>query len=127
MRAAGRKRRAEARGNTLLQELDEPVARGAGDAVVDHRNEDGMHGRLPNVARIPVRGLADIDLGFKRDHDIIEDDVVAAAGAQAVVIPGLDDARARQARRHQKLPTRGSVSSVRAQTRYHFRIGDPVE
>lgn len=60
-------------------------------------------------------------------HDVIEDDVMAAAGAQAEMIPGLDDPRSGQACRHQNRPTRTSGSSVFAQTAYHFRIGAPVE
>ena len=99
----GRKRRAEAGRDALLQELDEPVARGAGNAVIDRGDEHCVDGRLRDVGRTPLLGIADIDLGIKRDHDVVEDDVMAAAGAQAVMIPGLDDAGARQSRRHQEL------------------------
>ena len=40
----------------------------------------------------------------EREHDLVEHDVVAAAGAQPQMIPGLNDARARQSGGHQKQP-----------------------
>ena len=105
LRARQRRQRCTEIGrHALFQELDQPVARGARDAVIDRRDEDRMGRRLGEIRHPPVLRLADIDLVIERKHDVVEDHVMAAAGAQAQMIPGLDDPRARQSRRNQKQP-----------------------
>ena len=86
----------------VLQEIDQPVAGGPGDAVIDRGDEDRMHGGLGEIRHPPFLGLADVDLMVERKHDVFEDDVMAAAGAQAEMVPCLDNARARQPRGNQK-------------------------
>ena len=97
-----RQRRAEIGRHPVLQKLDQPVARGAGDAVIDRGDEDRMDRGLGEIRHPPFLRLANIDFMVERKHHVVEHDVMAAAGAQAEMIPGLDDARARQSRRHQK-------------------------
>ena len=111
----------------VLEKLDQPVARGPRDAVVDRCDEDGVNGRLGEIGHLPFLGLANVDLVVEREHDVFEYDVMAAAGAQPEMVPGLDDARPRQSRRHQEQADADVGSSVFAHTAYHFRIGAPVE
>ena len=99
----GRQRRAEVGRDALLQETRPASrARRGRRRHRSRRRRSCADGRLGEVGRAPLLRLADVDLVIEREHDVVEDDVVAAAGAQAEMIPGLDDARARQARRHQK-------------------------
>jgi len=97
-----RQRTTEVGRNPALEESEEPVTRRAGDAVIDGGNEDGVNGGLREVRRSPLLGLANVDLVVERKYDVFEDHIVTAAGAQAQMIPGLDDPRTWQPGWNQK-------------------------
>jgi len=100
----GRQRRAEVGRNTVFEEADQPVAGCASDAVIDRSDEDGVYRRLGEIGRPPFFRRANVDLMVERKHHVFEDDVMAAAGTQAEMIPGLDDPGTRKTRRHQEHP-----------------------
>src|SRR5439155_7874252 len=95
-------RRAEVGRHAIFQEIDQPVTCGTRDAVIDRRNEDRMDSGLGEIRHAPLFRLAHIDLVVEWKYDVLEYDVMAAAGAQPEMVPGLDDPRARQSSRHEK-------------------------
>ena len=64
--------RAEVGRHPAFQKLDQPVARGTGDAIIDRGNEDRVDRCLGEVRCQPFLRSANIDFVVERKHDVVE-------------------------------------------------------
>ncbi len=97
----GRQRRAQAGGRALAQEAEQPVARRERHAGVERAQQHRHLGLHAGVARLRARRCEPHAMVQRHEHRV-EDHVVAAAGAQAQVVPAGFDLHARAVRAHQE-------------------------
>ena len=96
-----RQRRAQACGSALAQKAQQPVARGPRHAGVERAQQHrhlGLHVAVPGLR---ARGR-DAHAMVQRSRHVVKHHIMAAAGAQAQMVPALLDAHARAARAHQE-------------------------